>query len=178
MTRSNKRIHRAIQTKETDREVAYFCPSCQSIEVEISKALIIDPTKKDRGKTACCKLCGWEGSTEELIGAVSPQNEQFWDAEKIANLLMSVSLKHGAGPLLQALDFVGLLPKIRGTAEEQDSAKAIREELTKRVLEAMMTTAFESAAELVAPHYKRFDSVQGESVERVFSFGGRDGVEG
>jgi hypothetical protein len=170
MTRSNKRIQRALQTKQADREVGYFCPECQSIEIEVEKNLIIDPSRKDQGKTATCKLCNWSGPVADLIGAITPKGEQFWDAEKVANVLMGVCLKHGAGPILQALAFVGLLPKIRGGAEEQASAIAIREEVTKEVLAAMMTVAFEAAAKLVKPHYEKFDQEQGEAVEKVFSF--------
>lgn len=158
------------RTRGHDREVAYFCPECQSIEVVVQIPRIIDPKNKDGAKTAECKFCGWKGKAAELIGAITPKNQQFWNAEKIGNLLIGVTLKHAAGPILQAMAFVGLLPKIQGSLEERESAQQLREEVTKEVLASAVTTAYETAARLVPAHYARFDVEQGAAVEATFSY--------
>jgi hypothetical protein len=134
-------------------EVAYFCPKCQSLEIEETTKGIIIGSSPNRAR---CLLCKWEGTTNELIGALAPTNEFFWTPEKVANALLIGASKYAAGPLVQLLEFIGLVPKIEGGKEEKQSARDIREAVVKAVLEAVVTASFETAAALSPPHNQRF----------------------
>lgn len=158
----------------TMREIAYFCPQCQGNEMELGAV-----QDADGSVAAQCKLCKWSGRSTEIVGAVSPANAQFWNAEKLGNVMMIALARHGAGPLLQALELLGILPRIPVSDEgtltperlaEAESAQECRNRVMQAVVGAAVTAAYETAAEVVTAHYAKFDQEQGAAVERVFQF--------
>jgi hypothetical protein len=150
-------------------DLQVFCPQCQGMELHIERSVIIGA---DPG-IARCNLCQWQGTPDDLLVAVSPENTSLWTGERVANVLLVAASKHAAGPMVQVLEVLGLVPPIQGGEQEQASAQHVREHVMKAVLEAVVTSAFESAAEVVPAHYQRFDARMAPAAERVFSFAGR-----
>lgn len=146
-------------------DLHYFCPQCQSMELEIKRSMLVGGRS-----SASCKLCEWAGVPEELLATITPASGEFWTGDKVANALLSAAAKYAAGPMVQVLELIGLVPKVEGSVEEQESAQAVREEIVKAILEAVVTAAFETAAERTAQHFARFAKDKQESVNRVFSF--------
>lgn len=125
-------------------EARYFCPECGGPEVHVggSKEELEARVKiaaSLRGLDARCQLCGWSGKVEDMLGHAS--SEGFYTIEKIANILLMVTAKHAAGPLCQALEMVGLIEK-----DDQEG----KEKVIKAVTEAMVTSAFQTAADHTA----------------------------
>jgi hypothetical protein len=135
-------------------EVQYFCPRCQGLEIEIAAQAILTGQLGDR--QARCHLCGWTGTVEDLIGALSPTGEVFWTSDRVASALLKGVTKFAAGPCVQLMEVIGLVPKIEGSVAEQQSARDVREAVLKAVLAAVVTAAFEAAAEPTLAHYRRF----------------------
>lgn len=140
-------------------DARHFCPDCGSIDLDMTtKGGII--TRPDTN-TARCPNCGWSGPVSKTIGAVT--TEQFWDAERVGEVMLRVMAIHGAGPLVQALEFIGLLPRMKEVppydllyddglppprqvamkwnAEAQNSRNAVMQ----AIMEAAITAAFEEA---------------------------------
>lgn len=150
-------------------DLQFFCPRCQGMELHIERNLVIGA---DAG-TAHCNLCQWDGTPDDLLVTLVPENAALWTGDRVANALLAAATKYAAGPMVQVLEVLGLLPPIRGGEQEQASAQHVREHVMKAVLEAVVTSAFESAAEVVPAHYERFDARMAPAAERVFSFAGR-----
>lgn len=151
----------------TLREIQYFCPQCQGMELELHVSPILPSDGSLVGK-ASCSLCGWAGTTEQLIGAISPDNAGFWTSERIANVLLLAATKHAAGPMLHCLEFLGLAPVVDGEPGEQESAQEARGEIMRKILEAITVTAFQAAEEHALPHFKRYAPQRAEAVESIF----------
>jgi hypothetical protein len=120
-------------------EARYFCPECGSMELSASVDEVVLAKSADslRGsESATCHLCGWSGTLKETLGAVS--SEEFYDIEKIGNILLRVFAKHGTGPIYQSLVLVGLIEKDDEVAKDK---------VLKAVTEAALTAAFSTAAE-------------------------------
>ena len=147
-------------------KVHYFCPQCQGNEVIVNRSLIVGAPE---GKAAC-PLCGWTGTPSDLLAGITPDDTSFWDAERVANALLAVASRYAAGPMVVTLEQIGLVPRIEGDVQEQDSARAVREGVMKAVLEAVVTSAFEAAQALSPPHYERFQPSLKESTARVFRY--------
>lgn len=160
------------------REIGYFCPKCQAMELQINSVVNADGAQR-----ASCLLCKWEGDTSELIGAVSPENEKFWTGERVGSVMVMALAKHGAGPLIQAMELVGILPRVpdlgtiggaaeevKRRVEEHASAQDIRDAIMQAVIGAAVSVAFETAAAMVPQHLKRFGDPTGGNAERLFSF--------
>jgi hypothetical protein len=152
-------------------QLHYFCPQCQGLELEVHRPRIVGVG--DSGY-AHCKLCGWKGKPDELLAALSPGNAEFWTSERIANVLLNAAAKHAAGPMVQVLELIGIVPRIQGDIEEQQSAQGVREGVVKAVLEAVVTAAFRASAELAPAHYERFHPRMAEATGRVFRYGEHD----
>lgn len=156
------------------REIAYFCPQCQGNEMALGTLL-----DTDGSVSASCALCGWKGRSSDIIGAVSPANAQFWNAEKLGNVMLISLAKHGAGPMIQTLELLGILPPLPVSAEgtltaekleEAQSAQECRDRVMQAVIGAAVTAAFETAAEVSMAHYKKYNQEQAAAVESVFQF--------
>lgn len=155
------------------REIAYFCPKCQNIDVKVARLGIVGA---DGEVPASCGLCGWTGKSSELVGAVTGAGDTFWDGEKVGNVMIMAIAKHGAGPLIQAMELIGILPRIPelvatpGLQEEALAAQAIKDQIMQAVIGAACAAAFETAAVLVPDHMARFKDDRAEAVGRIFSF--------
>lgn len=146
-----------ILSNRARAQVAYFCPACQSIEVEITRPTILDPAKSNGGATFRCGLCGTTGDAVDLIGAVNTeQGREFWDAERVGRVMMRAGAKIAAAPMLQVLELIGLVPRIEGTEEEQASAQALREAIVRETIGSFVEAAFLSAAKHSVPHFEKF----------------------
>lgn len=165
---------RQFEGETMKREITYFCPKCQGNEMVFGSVRDAFDTV-----SAACNLCKWSGRSDETVGAVSPANVHFWNAEKIGNVMLIAMAKHGAGPLIQVLELLGIMPPIPTSAEgtmtarqleEAQSAQECRDRVMQAVVGAAVTAAFETAAEVSPAHYARFDQEQGAAVERVFQF--------
>lgn len=144
-------------------EARHFCPDCGNIDLVINKAVLVGQTS-----SASCPTCSWSGPLNKTIGAVT--TEQFWDADRIGDVLLRVMATRAAGPLVQALEFIGLLPRkkepvphLNGEeisdavgnstqAEDREAiekhnklAQAARDAVMQRIMEAAITAAFEEA---------------------------------
>jgi hypothetical protein len=104
------------------------------------------------------------------LASISARSENLWTSERVGNALLLVASKHAAGPMISTLELIGLVPPIRGEATEQESARSIREQVMRGILEAVVTSAFETAACLAPAHFARFAPELAPSVERTFSF--------
>ena len=96
-------------------DARHFCPDCGSIDIQITRKFVLLSEEEDTGATADCPNCGWSGALSKAVGAVS--SEQFWDFERVAEVLMRVVSKSAAGPFVQVMEFVGILPKRLGIKE-------------------------------------------------------------
>jgi hypothetical protein len=83
-------------------------------------------------------------------------SEQVWDIERIGTVLIRTLAVHGAGPLVQSLEFIGLLPKMVEVPEGDDEAvekarrhnrlaQAARDAVMQKICGAAVTAAFEEA---------------------------------
>lgn len=96
-------------------DARHFCPDCGNIEIQVHRKFVLLSEEEDTGATASCSNCGWNGPLSKAVGAVS--SEQFWDFRRVAEVLMRVVSKSAAGPFIQVMEFVGLLPKRLGIGE-------------------------------------------------------------
>jgi len=168
-----------LRGEKMKREIAYFCPQCQGNEMALGTLL-----DADGSVSASCALCGWKGRSGDIIGAVSPANAQFWNAEKFGNVMLLALAKHGAGPLVQVLELLGIMPPVPVNAEgtltseqlaEAQSAQECRDRVMQAVVGAAVTAAFETAAEVSLAHYRKYNQEQAAAVERVFQFSEPEG---
>lgn len=149
----------------------HFCPECGGIDLIFEDKLISHIRPGAKGATpAKCPNCGWEGVLSETIGAVT--KEVFWDIEKISSVLLRVVAKHAAGPFVQVMEFVGLLPRkmslilfakstgrvpsdhtgdvtdeqtIRAWREHETLVEESRDAVLKAMLTGALTAGFEAA---------------------------------
>jgi predicted RNA-binding Zn-ribbon protein involved in translation (DUF1610 family) len=99
-------------------DARHFCPDCGSIDLQITRQFVLVSKEEDTGATAKCPNCGWEGPLSKTIGAVT--SEEFWDIERVGDVLLRVVSRHAAGPFVQVMEFVGLLPRKKELRELAD----------------------------------------------------------
>lgn len=121
----------------------FICPKCGCPDLLVKKGSVII-TGKDR--KASCPNCKWKGTLAEA-GAIFTK-EKVFDLKQVLNLLLHVTTKHAAGPLAQALEFIGLI--------EKDDVEA-RNVVMKAALEGLIRDAFVAASEHAAKTGKTFD---------------------
>jgi hypothetical protein len=83
---------------------------------------------------ATCPNCDWTGKATDTVGVAS--SEDFWDIERVGEVLLRVISKHGAGPICQVFEFVGILEK---------GDQAARDAIMKTASAACIQAAFEAA---------------------------------
>lgn len=118
-------------------DVRRFCPTCGFIDLEIGTIQV------------SCPNCSWTGTLEETVLAAE-STEKFYGIEEIGSLLINVAATHAAGPLLQTMQHVGLLPRTDtpGKSEEYNAAaQAATDHVMRRILEGCVKAAFEAAGE-------------------------------
>ena len=143
-------------------QIAYFCPGCQNIDVVIHRPVIIDPAKTNGGATYECPACGSAGDASELIGALNPENQDFWNEERIGNVMLRAGAKLAAAPMLQVMELIGIAPRISFAGENPESRKEmlqeimdVRQAIVKDVIAAFVEAAFESAARHAGPFFEK-----------------------
>lgn len=149
-------------------DARHFCPDCGNIELVIEDKLLVHVRPESEGAhRAKCPNCGWEGPLSKTVGAVT--SEQFWDIERVGEVLLRVVSKHAAGPFVQVMEFVGLIPKKKTLKEFKEALEAqheelgiegaieerlvrynamvdhLREQVVKEMLAATITAGFEAA---------------------------------
>jgi DNA-directed RNA polymerase subunit RPC12/RpoP len=127
----------------------YACPDCGSIDLAVVGLGIAEASQK-----AVCPNCSWEGMVKDTIGFAT--TEQVWDIERVADVMLRVSNVHAAGPLVQCLEFVGILPKKLDKAPEGKSetwlaahnsmVQQMRDFVMQETFTGMLTNCFEAAA--------------------------------
>ncbi len=137
-------------------ESRHFCPDCGSIDIRAVDGSDLISTPGSR--TMECPNCSWKGPISDTLGAVS--SEAFWDIERVGDVLIRVLAKHGAGPLVQVLEFVGLLPRMKTVSASDDLppkevldklaayneiVQRCRDAVMREIFTAAITAAFEAA---------------------------------
>lgn len=104
---------------------------------------------------ASCPLCGWAGPASNTLGTIT--SESFWTSDRVLGTLLNTAIRTASGPMVQALEFMGLLPKIlqEPTAEvpadrlklHNTLAQECRDRVMRASLEALIVRALEEASE-------------------------------
>lgn len=114
----------------------YICAKCGCPDLLMEKSSIV-VAAKDR--KVSCPNCKWEGSLLETAGIVT--TEKLYDTKAVLNLLIYVTTRHAAGPIAQALTFIGLLEK-----DDQEGIDVVMRAATEGLVrEAFMAAAAHAA---------------------------------
>lgn len=138
-------------------DARHFCPDCGGIDLIIMRPAVTLAGAENSGSTATCPNCNWSGTLGQTIGAAS--REGFWDIDKVGYVLLRVVSKHAAGPFLQVMEFVGLLPRPRTLTPEQamnpklvgevkqhnEIVEQARNGILRAIIGAAITAGFEEA---------------------------------
>lgn len=158
-------------------DARHFCPECGSIDLEI--ASLIEAPVEGGTRKARCVNCSWEGYLSQTIGAVT--SEQFWDIERIGEVLIRVITTRAAGPLVSTLEYIGILPPMNRTplenSDRSENAQRIRhynelaqkakDHVMRAITEAAVTAAFNSAVEARATFDKALEVSMGDVTSGV-----------
>lgn len=134
-------------------ETRHVCPQCANIELEVSEAQVI--ADGPSASKAYCPACQWAGPLNEVQLLAS--SDAMWDLQRTWNLLLVVMHKHGAGPMIQALEFLGYLPRELQAANEDvpehaleahnQLAQELRDKVSRAMFEALVTSVITSSTE-------------------------------
>ncbi len=123
-------------------EQLYICPQCGCPDlVEPQKSPIILPAER---RKVYCPNCKWEGKLAESAGILT--TEHIYDTKAVLNLLLYTTTKHAAGPIAQALIFVGLLEK-----DDQEGLNKVMRAAVEGLIRETFVAAAEHAAQKTAP---------------------------
>ncbi len=124
------------------------CPVCTNISLDIKRSVLAGTPS-----TARCPACDWEGLLEDAPGFIS--REKLYGIEELSVHLMNVVSATTAGPLVVAMEHVGLLPEKvavaavgwRGHDLQRYNALVddVRGDVIRAVVEASIRTALEAA---------------------------------
>jgi len=168
-----------------------MCPECGCIDLEVKGIGLVDAENMSMA-TASCPNCQWNGSTRDTVGMAT--TERLWTIERLGETMLRVSTKHAAGPIVQLLEFSGLLPKILDEApppEKNDGkvwsdkdlkthnelAQQMRDVVMQSIFESMLRSSFETAANAnrvyakamgVQPHVLATEFVEDMPADNVF----------
>lgn len=126
-------------------ETHYCCPDCGSIDMEISGQGILSASG-DSTATATCPNCAWKGPLADTLGLAT--TETLWTVERIGELMIRLMGVHAAGPMVQAYEHVGLIP--REVPEDEnltDNARADHNEMVQAIRNRVMTAIVAAAIE-------------------------------
>lgn len=115
----------------------YICPKCGCPDLEGDRSSLLLPASE---RKASCPNCKWGGMLSEAAGILT--TEKVFDTKAVADLLMYTTLKHAAGPIAQALLFVGLLEK-----DDQEGMDKVMRATVEAVIRESLTAAAMHAAE-------------------------------
>lgn len=111
----------------------YICRQCGCPDLVAEKTNLVVEAKN---RHAACPNCKWEGPLSEAAGIYT--KNKVYDTKAVVNLLLFVTTKHAAGPIAQALEFIGLLEK-----DDQEG----RDIVMRSALEGLIRESFVAAAE-------------------------------
>jgi ribosomal protein S27AE len=142
-------------------DARHFCPDCGSID------LVHTPIAGN----VKCPNCGWGGALSQTIGAVS--REQFWDAERLAAVLLRVVTAHAAGPMVQVLEFAGILPRKIGALEVRgreviDGGKRVVVETPEEMAEYIRAAEIRARSPETKAHNARVQQMRDAVMRRIF----------
>lgn len=123
-------------------QALYICPQCGCPDlVEPKRSAIVLPAKD---RNVHCPNCKWEGALSQAAGIAT--TERVYDSRAVLNLLLFVVTKHAAGPVAQALAFIGVLDPT-----DQEGLDHIMREATTGMIERAFVAAAEVAAKKGQP---------------------------
>lgn len=114
----------------------YICAKCGCPDLEMSTSSVV--VSADQKKVRCPN-CKWQGVMSETAGILT--TEKIFDTKAVLNLLLYVTTKHAAGPIAQALVFIGLIEK-----DDQEGLDAVMRAATEGIIEKSFMAAAEHAA--------------------------------
>ncbi len=110
----------------------YICKHCGCPDLEMPKTTIVVDAKD---REVSCPNCQWKGPLSETAGIYT--SEKVYDTKAVLNLLLFVTTKHAAGPIAQALEFIGMIEK-----DDQEG----RDVIMRAALEGLIRESFVAAA--------------------------------
>lgn len=110
----------------------YICKHCGCPDLEMPKSTIVVDAKD---REVFCPNCKWRGPLTETAGIYT--SEKVYDTKAVLNLLLYVTTKHAAGPIAQALEFIGMIEK-----DDQEG----RDVIMRAALEGLIRESFVAAA--------------------------------
>lgn len=120
----------------------YVCPACGCPDLMEPKASVLTLSAKER--KVHCPNCKWEGMLADAAGIAT--TERVYDTRAVLNLLLFVVTKNAAGPVAQALRYIGLLEE-----GDQEGLDYIMREATAGMIERAFVAAAEHAAKKGKP---------------------------
>jgi len=128
-------------------DARYFCPTCGCIDVIAPNSSFILTSEGASMAQHTCPNCGWRGSEEEALGAYT--EEKMWGIEEYAEVMLRVLAIHATAPLIQLLEFQGVIPREAEakTEGELKDAQFAKDHIMKSVFVAATEAAFSAALE-------------------------------
>lgn len=134
----------------------YLCPDCGFNELLVRNQGLKGPDGESIA-TASCPNCGWDGPLRRTVGVLT--TERLWTSKAIGDLMLRIVTRHAAGPMVQAYEFIGLLPRtqeipedgsdeeIKAARDHNDLAQACRNHVMRAVFASAIEAGFEAAEE-------------------------------
>jgi hypothetical protein len=153
------------------------CPECGCLEMDIDekKIVTVDGPSSSRAK---CPACSWEGPL--AAAPMMADSDAIWDTQRAWQLILVVATKHAAGPMIQALEFLGYVPKLlNGPTKEvppnmvdkhNKVAAQIREDVSRAMFEGMVASTIEASID----GWKKWKDTMGTSYGIEVPKGGLD----
>ena len=128
-------------------EVQHFCPDCGAIDLVTQGEGVLDKEGRSTA-TATCPNCSWSGPLSDSLGAAT--TERFFNIDKVGEILLRVITKNAAGPLVQVLEYLGLLPRFveyEGVKGAEEMIQQARDYTMRRILSSALETSMEASLE-------------------------------
>lgn len=135
-----------------------ICPVCKNISLGITRSVLVGTPS-----TAKCPACDWEGPLEDAATFVS--REKLYGIEELSVHLMNVTAASTAGPLVVAMERVGLLPPKATVASvgwhgnDLQRYNALVDDARGEVIRAVVAASIQAALEAA-----------GEAAEKIKAF--------
>lgn len=114
----------------------YICKQCGCPDLMMPKSnLVLDANDK----VAECPNCKWKGPLKDAAGIYT--TEKIYDTKAVLDLLLHVTTKHAAGPIAQALIFIGMIE-----ADDQEALDKVMRAATEGLIRETFMAAAEHAA--------------------------------
>lgn len=114
----------------------YICPVCGCPDLEVATSALKLPPD---ARKVSCPNCKWTDVLTKAAGIMT--TEKVFDTNAVSSLLLHVVMRHGAGPIAQALQFIGLLKP-----GDQKGLNHVMRAAIAGLIEAAFSAASEHAA--------------------------------